>query len=570
MRCRIAKLTICTLMVIVAGGCSDIEESLTELAPSTTTQRVAIVASSGATTKTSIGDDLQSTNWSTDDKVALWALREGADDFTLLATTFSLFYYGTDYNRAIFTADIDEMAEDSYTYYAAYPLPKSVEGSVATFSIPSTQSGYYDGVADIMLSEATTGGALSQDANKSCSFEFSHLTHAIRIEIPEQRDLLGGTSQLQITFPEEVVGDITFDVSSSEQITSTLSNGSKSIFMAFDGVISQTDYVWLFINPTTITGDIEFVGYTADFAPSAPITTTLSNREMAAGKITPITLTIPEEQPKSFVITIEENNLGEDIETITLTAPQGALFSDGQSTTTLSPNEDGEFEFSYTASLYEAAFKADTISISFESESAIIAGEPIVLGSEHNSTTNYISCSVPYLFEEDFSGISSTDSYDLLTGQALPGLEDYWTSGRIYAYWEANCVALKSYYLLGVTYYSYLDLDLTGMTALKEDKEVTLLITFDAEWKPNKCTKMGLTVSNDGGGSDSVSFEGDSSASSSYIPTSHTIKLSSSDSESVITWMSSGSGASGFSSGYDYIYMDNIKIQITTDDDEDI
>lgn len=523
---------------------------------------IAILAGSSPSSRVEIDqDDLQSVNWHEDDQIALWALAEGASTFTFAATPLELYYYGAEYSSAIFTGNVDAMESGTYSYFAAYPLPTSTSGNNATFNIPSSQSGYYDGVADVMLA-SVEGDALGDNAFANESLEFRHLMHAIRVEIPQDRDLLGSTMKLQITFPEDVVGDATFDVTSGELVS--LSNASNSIYVDFDQVISDAGYVWVFINPTTIDGDIEFVGYDNDDIPSQAITTTLSNRYMAAGSITPLTLTIPTETYRSVVLSLTENNLGEPITSATLTAPSGAYFDNDLSEITVEANDDGDFKFSYSPKLYDAAFRSGDITVVYESDNAIVPGNPITLTDDDKYLVNYTYDVIPYLFEEDFSGVSTTGSYagtdeeTTVLDNVLPGLS-YW-QGAIYSYWEGSSVAVRTYYCWWANN-GTLILNLDGLTYLKEGKSVTLLIEFYADWKENKFSTMYLNVYNSSD-SESIKMSSNSNASSSKITTKCTVELSGCTSTSEIKWATDASSGSGFTWGYDYIYMDNIKISI--------
>ncbi|MFR9555849.1 MAG: hypothetical protein SNH56_07715 [Rikenellaceae bacterium] len=562
---------ITPIAVVVMGAfavaCSAFDDDTTYLGSGSELplgHNVAIMASGSCSTRTQIDpSDLESVRWSDDDMIALWAMEESSSQFSFEAVTLSLYYYGTEYNSAVFTGNVPEQTEGAYTYAATYPLPASTNGTSVTLSLPAVQSGYYDGVADLMFGRVEGQAALTDDALCNGSLEFEQLTHAVRIEIPEERDLLGATTKLQVTFPEAVVGDATINLT-DENPAIFLSNSSNSVYIDFDQVISEAGYVWIFIAPTTMDGEIEFVGYDSNNIPSEAITTTVTQREMAAGHITPITLTIPEESHRSVVLTITENNLGEDITSVNLTAPSGAYFDNDSNQITIYPNSDGDFEFSYSAARYDSAFRSGEITVNFESDNAIVAGDPITLTEDDKYSVNYRSYTIPYLFEEDFSTVSTTDTYDgtssdsSLFDTTLPGAT-YWR-GAIFAYWEASSVAVRAYYSWWANN-GCMILSLDGLTGLKEGKSVSLTIEFYADWKKNKFSTMKLKVYNSSD-SQSITMSTNSSASSSAISTKRTVELSGCTSTSEITWETDASSGSGVSYGYDYIYMDNIKISI--------
>ncbi|MFR9620574.1 MAG: hypothetical protein SNH63_05055 [Rikenellaceae bacterium] len=552
-------------------GCSlgvgefEVESGDVSLAEPVITQSVSIMASDGALTKTSIGSDLQTAQWSSGDKIALWALADGAAEYSMVGQSFNMFYYGGDYSSAVFTADVEALAEGEYIYYASYPTPATINNTTVTYTIPAAQSGYYDGVADIMVSKEVRGGALVGNANQNSVFEFTHLMHAIRIEVPDERDLLVGTTKLQIIFPQAVVGTITFDVADAEEVSPVLSSSGSVITIDYDKELIESDYLWIFINPTTMSGDIEFVGYTAEGYQSQSITTTLNSRVMAAGAITPITLTVPEELPRTTVtLNVTTNNLGEEIQYVTLAAPSGGAFLDGSTQKVLPYSSTGKYTVEYYAQNYGSAFFGKDITVTYESENAIVSGDPITITSAMQDVESVITGTVPYLFEEDFSGVSSTDTYNLLTPyKDLPGMSEW--SGRIYGYSSGNSIALRPYYCWGVSYYSALEWDLSAIeTNLKSGKTVSLQILFYADWKKAMFSSVTVEVSNDNGGSASFSVTStNSSASYTNITTSRSLTLSGCTSTSTITWRADGSSGSGAStSNYDHIYMDNIKIKI--------
>ena len=82
----------------------------------------------------------------------------------------------------------------------------------------------------------------------------------------------------------------------------SLTEGSKSITLDLNTPLTDEaeNYAWAFINPTTVSGDISFTAYTANGYRSHTLSVPI-DREMAAGHITPITLTIPTELPVSYV-----------------------------------------------------------------------------------------------------------------------------------------------------------------------------------------------------------------------------------------------------------------------------
>ena len=87
-----------------------------------------------------------------------------------------------------------------------YPVPASVSGTQVTYRLrPLTQHGTYDGACDIMHA-ATRAPRSTRTPTSPCRSTLRHPCHAVRIEIPAGRNLLGRPvkTPLEITFPRPV------------------------------------------------------------------------------------------------------------------------------------------------------------------------------------------------------------------------------------------------------------------------------------------------------------------------------------------------------------------------------
>lgn len=560
------KLILIFLALATISCNAVVDEQPLEESVLTDYQGISICVSE-ATTRTALDpDDMASVEWLTDDCIYLWAKEDGATSYSFSEAEFKQKYFFETYSHAVFTADVTTMSAGTYSYFGVYPKPTGVSGSEVTFALPGEQSGLYDGELDIMVASPVTGGALGGTPDGDLALSFSHMTHALRINIPDGRNLFEqGVRTLEVTFPSDVVGNFSFDAASSAPTTSTsLSGGSSVVTLNFEEELNEGDqYAWIFIAPCELDGTLSFRAYDNNGYKSEEISTTI-NKTMEAGSVTPITLTVPEATPVTTLeMTIKNNYLGEEIETMTVTAPSGALFANGSSTVELPYSADGVYSVGYYTDDYDAAFKAGSISITYESENAIVSGDAISLSGITENTTNSFSSDVPYLFVEDFSGVTSTGSYDdfedLIVYPTVPGL-DYW-SGRIFYYNKNSYVALKAYCLIWAHYYALLSLDLSGLTGLKSGKTVSLSINFYADWKQNKFSKMNLLVYNDDDDDNSVSITMSNNDSASSITTPRSVTLDDCTSESVISWKTNASSGTIVSS-YDYVYMDNIKISI--------
>lgn len=109
-------------------------------------------------TKTYATEDGLSSIWEAGDKLAVWAIDVGGGA-ALGAVPFSL--YASDRGKAFFSATLPEaMPSGTNTYYAAYPLPKSVSGTNVSYTLSDVQDGISSGGEDIMVSAAAIGGPL--------------------------------------------------------------------------------------------------------------------------------------------------------------------------------------------------------------------------------------------------------------------------------------------------------------------------------------------------------------------------------------------------------------------------
>ncbi len=400
-------------VILVVISCAKGEDVIVDFSKST----VSIsVLSSPSETRTAIdSNDYKTVHWEKSDKIYLWAKADGESEFAINNIEFVLCNYSADYSKAVFTSDVSAQAAANYTYYATHPTPTSISGNTVNFSLPAAQSGNYDGKCDLMLANPAQGAALGSNPDENVKLSFKHLTHVLRIEIPEGRDKLTNTSKLIITFPQDVVGNLAFDITNPNAAATFTAKG-KTITVTSDKPFSERDYIWLFVNPTTINGTITFTGYTKEGFQSKNIIHTL-NKTLEAGRITPIKLTIPDELPRT-TITLKEtaNNLGEKIQKVTFTAPTGAKFVGEKTAVTLPYNASNTYSVHYYSSQYGDKFAGKAITVKYESEHAIVAGNNINITASHHDKSTTFNQTIPYLFFEDFGTIKTFDKNTNYTG----------------------------------------------------------------------------------------------------------------------------------------------------------
>ncbi|MBQ8916075.1 MAG: fimbrillin family protein [Alistipes sp.] len=500
-----------TLTMSLGVSCNDASVEREEMLPSESTGlrlRVADQAS-GRTVMGEDGGASQEIRWAVGDKVAVWAQSTSATDFTLDATPFTFATYNAEYSSADFLADAPAMAEDTYRYYALYPLPGSRNDTEVSYTLPTAQSGAYDPALDVMTATTTGNALLPRSGNQHVipwdepTLSFSHLFHLVRIRIPEGKNNLElPIKRLIITFPQAVVGTVTFDVKDPAN-TATWSNLSNQITVdladnqLFD---AGKGYVWLHVKPGALQGELSFQAYNEAGVVSETISTYV-DKSLDPQRITPIALTIPQSPFAPFTyIDIRQtgNNLGEDWQTMTISGYQFLVpFSETTvSSLQFTPNASNSYKIAVCAN--PATMGGASIPIRYESEHTLF-DDPVTLPATVATTGyNTVNKVVPYLLEEDFTGAPASQSNDTfkvearsntdVTGVALGGSLTGWNASRYQVF--AN-----QYARIGVRYEcgAYIvgrycgRLDTPPLTKLKTGANAVIKVTFDMGcYVPNK------------------------------------------------------------------------------------
>lgn len=454
--------TIISLVCLTAVSCS------TEKIPTDGAQGPVTVAfrADNAVTRTQINGDGHSTSWQKGDRIALWA-RNGAQEFTLANQTFSIFYRESGNTQAYFTSTLPQaMPEGRYTYYAAYPLPESVDGTQATFAIPGVQDGRVGGGADIMVAvpaEASQLGPLEADPDLSLTMR--HKLHVLRFYIPEGHNTLGEpVERIVVTMPQNISGNVTTDITDAGAAM-TLAEGSNTVELQLATPIDAStadgyQYACAAIFPSEQYGpdDVMHVALYSEHYAASVDNILLAGRTFAAGHVTPVPLRPVLMQFQNKIrFTLGTNNLGEDVQTITLTAPEGVNWSEeGSNVLTIDAAriyDSGYFDLDFntqaSVQLYEALAN-QRVTVQFESENAIVTSEIVMPDTQTVGSSATVTFEVPYLLYEDFAQITTFDSncdVGIGTNSSSAGNVDaiafkwqdgankgYWTGARIGGY----------------------------------------------------------------------------------------------------------------------------------------
>lgn len=370
-------------------------------------------------TRTTIVDgDPNTISWSKEDHILLWAKESGSSNYVINGVDFELSHYSPSFNKAIFKGEVSgQNSGATYSYFGVYPKAKRMSGSNVVMSIPSTQSGVYDGSSDVMAANPVLGESLSLDTDKNLVLSFRHLTHAIRFQVPssDRYPMAEKITRMVVTFPQYIAGDLSFDASVANVIPS-FSNGSKVITLNFVKPLQVGDYFWAFIKPGVINGNISINAYSDEDGDgneyiAQTLKTTLRNREMRAGHVTPITLTIDEAPRTTLHLKISKNNLGESVTKAKFTAPKDCKFRDGSTSYIHNfKSQSDVVVLEYYTNHNSSNFKSEGVDVVFESTNVLFKeATNISLSSIKANQINIINMTVPYLFDEDFSSVTSFD-----------------------------------------------------------------------------------------------------------------------------------------------------------------
>lgn len=556
----------------------------------------------GASTRTQINGDGVSTSWMRDDRISLWA-RNDAQEFTLNGQIFNIYYREAGNAGAYFTATLPQaMPEGRYTYYATYPQPESLDGTRATFSIPDVQDGRVGGGTDIMIAvpaEAAQLGPLEDDPDLSLTMR--HMLHVLRFYIPEGCNTLGEpVERIVFTMPQQVTGKAAADITAPDG-GMTLAEGGNTVTLQLDKPVDastaeESGYACGAIFPSTRYGsdDVMQVSlYSANYAATVD-DILLADRTFAAGHVTPVPIrpAQTEERPK-LSFHIAANNLGEDIQKITLTAPDdmtwdlSVLVPDGFTYTNAGKDitisaPQGEtigaqdfFDLVLYAKSDLQSLAGKSVTATYESQNAIVSGSAVIPADAAANGAATISLNVPYLLQEDFSGVTGyAPDWRNSTNPTAVWLNDYglngWSGARI-ALHGGLCAQVSVRHETAAQYPGRLD---TPLLPLKEGAAVKVRVTFNAQ-RSNEYVYLtcGMVEGNallkgDNGANSTTTITPslNESASASNIPaTDYTFDLNGVGGNNRISWVVERTYSlwgNGFSMSTWHVYIDNIRVQI--------
>lgn len=607
---NVRDVLVLAVGLLVQSCTADVQEPLVQ--PESHDVRIC---AGGSGTRTEMMPNGLSAVWSPGDELAVWAVNSSGI-YTLDRQIFKT--YGIDAGRGFFSSTLDAaMPEDSYTYYCCYPDPVSMNGTLATFNISAVQDGKASAGVDVMVATPVQHGALTPvpdpEDHSEMNMEMNRMMHQFRFFVPQDDTLLGDEKieRIFLTFPSGVVGDVTVDVAAPET-QAVLSNAQADIELDLAqpiGVSSADEYQFACLSMAPVQfaeGESLTISkaYTADrIAYFDPID--LKAKDCEPGHSTPVRLEIREivDYPFNIIFTVDANNLGEGVNTIKFVAEGCDWKGDGSNVFEytpgykINPGEVIKFYFDYHQEDLYRAFSGKDISITYESDHAIVS-QTVNIGDAVGADAINISLTVPYLFYEDFSNLAAYDGgwkngpYTSTGGASEDGIDlgqyglSGWSGARTGCDAAGVAIAVSGrvdYVILGATR-AYARLDSPAMTSLKHGANVNLELSFNYSGSKDGSSSyyhaavVGTTV--EAGVlngyatqfSNSISWNGvtypttinniptDGSAATATL--SMTSTFSDCTSATRLTWHVVAMGKGGISNSNTWLYVDNVKVKI--------
>lgn len=472
--------------------------------------------SSSPTTRTAIGgDNLDHTYWSERDTIELYWRKTGSSDALNSGQPCTCCEFGG--TVSTFSTEMEALPSGSYDYFAAYPEPASVSGTQITYDLPAEQPGTYcppdlhaeyTGNLDFMLATPLSSQP-NLDVDNTLTMKFIHQCHVMRIQVPTGRNQWGSPiHKLRVEFPSPVVGKMTMDLT-DPTATPTLTEGSNTVTAVLSQPLTESEeddvngnYVWLFLCPGTVNGTVRFTAYDENGYQSQSLSIEL-NKTLEAGKITPVNMTIPQELPVSWIdFSIVGNNLGEEPQSFTVTAPEGATFRNGTATQTFAINSENKYSLAFYNEVDGVAvgdlLSQEGVTITYDTPNVLISEQTAVTVQPEGHTTTHLT--VPYLLYEDFSDVNS---FDYETDRSTSNPNAIWLDQYGLLGWSGTRVGVETGKAMRIsvrheTIAQYPGrVDSPPLSAIKEGHSVKVRLSFNAgqtsEWV--RC-KVGVTTEN--------------------------------------------------------------------------
>ncbi len=393
-------------------------------------------------TRTSVASDLHSVCWEDGDHLALWAFKP---DYSQALSAQDFAIYGRSSQRAYFSSTLaSPMAEGTYTYWAASPLPTRNKDGYVTFAIPEKQDGKGAG---IMLSNLVQAGPLKPreeyEPAERFALEMSQQLHLLRFYIQDDEQLLGGekVERMEFIFPSDVTGSlrtaipVTAEPGVYPSAEQTLQDGSPNLNLTLDSKLEVSagttrHYAFATIFPRQWGADESFSARLYSQSRIAIIDDILlGGRNMQAGHATSVRLTPNRlREYRRIFINFRSNPIGEPIKSITLTAPSGCKWGDKTGNTyTISTGGNilpgDSFLIEYEDASAFRTLSGKSVTVTFESEH-LTCTQTVKMANLSSVSSTTINLDVAPLLDEDFSGVEEFSSNDAYSKGSNAGAKD--------------------------------------------------------------------------------------------------------------------------------------------------
>ena len=343
-------------------------------------------------------------SWVEGDTFALWA-ENRTGGFNINGADFTMMYYWHSFQSAVFTSYANTLAEGDYTYYAVSPKPVSINNRKATFVLPAEQQGdAVNGAHDFMVATPVTAKALSNERVNNLALEFNHKTHLLKLVIPQNGNPLSDPiKKVVFTFPTTVTGNITIDATTPTAVP-TIANGSKQLIVNIPQGFDEGETAWARIAEGNLSGAVTYYAVSTIGERTNNRTFNLS-KMCEGGHITPLSLTIPQPIPPTVLrFKVGKNYLGESVQKVSIYDYNGALVQ------SFAANSSNTYDIVQHGIYEEGKFQTytgQTFTVRFESQSAIVERKVTIPSTiAKNEVNTLATIDVPYLFYEDFAGVS--------------------------------------------------------------------------------------------------------------------------------------------------------------------
>ena len=208
--------------------------------PTPVVETEPMVITAGVETKTSLGTDGKTINWTSDDVIAVFDFKNVKNEFKTTAVNGA---------SATFEGEVSAGTEQ---FYAVYPsnLANSASGSSLSVTIPTNQTPAAGTFAEEHnISVAKGVRPLGDGSQVESVVEFKNVCALLKFTLP---DYITDATKVTVTSNSVLAGELTINYQDDEPKVTVSSLGSKSISMT--GTYAPGSTFWFVVAPGDISG----------------------------------------------------------------------------------------------------------------------------------------------------------------------------------------------------------------------------------------------------------------------------------------------------------------------------